>query len=387
MRLSLLAPFLICLVLPAAAEGPDELVKLLKPVAADANVHVLCRKKQECGLMNSAGELILEQTYRRLVVSPLTPGVPRQVIAEPVGGKTGIFDLTGKWLLQPSSDYEELSFLHNDRIAVKRDRKWGYADGRGNMVIPPQFESAGDFLAPAAVVRGRENLGLIDRHGTPLTPHKYIKIGDFVDGVAEFMDADVSAGLIDLKGREIVTGFVVTGPLSEGLALAFKSNTEKGYIDRNGKWVIKTKFGVRGDFSEGLAIVDAKGKRGYLARNGKLAIPFKYDSAKAFSSGVAAVAQKRKWGVIDLKGRFLVKPELDYIDSFVNDIARANRGGNLDEYGLSEGAEGLWGVIDKSGKWIIEPQYETLEITGDLIKAWNGGYQYFTVEGRPIQMN
>jgi len=143
MRLSLLALFLICLVLPATGEEPDELVKFLRPVAADANVHVLCRKKQECGLMNSAGELILEQTYRRLVVSPLTPGVPRQVIAEPVGGKTGIFDLTGKWLLQPSSDYEELSFLHNDRIAVKRDRKWGYADGRGNMVIPPQFESAG----------------------------------------------------------------------------------------------------------------------------------------------------------------------------------------------------------------------------------------------------
>lgn len=387
MRLSLLVPLLMCLVVPAAAQGADEPVTFLKPVAADANVHVLCKKKQECGLMNSAGELILAQTYRRLVVSPLTPGVPRQVIAEPVGGKLGIFDLTGKWLLRPSSDYQELSFLHNDRIAVKRDRKWGYADGRGNMVIPPQFESAGDFLAPAAVVRGRENLGLIDRHGTPLTPHKYIKIGDFVDGIAEFMDADVTAGLIDLKGREIVTGFVVTGPLSEGLAMAFKSNKERGYIDRNGKWVIKTKFGVRGDFSEGLAVVDEKGKRGYLARNGKLAIPFKYDSAKAFSSGVAAVAQKRKWGVIDRKGRFLVKPELDYIDSFVNDIARANRGGNLDEYGLSEGAEGLWGVIDKSGKWIIEPQYETLEITGDLIKAWKNGYQYFTLDGRPIQVN
>lgn len=387
MRLSLLVPFLICLALPAAAEGPEELVKFLKPVAADANVHVLCKKEQECGLMNSAGELILEQTYRRLVVGPSTPGVPRQVIAEPVGGKTGIFDLTGKWLLQPGSDYEEMGYLRNNRIAVKRESKWGYVDGRGKMVIPPQFESAGDFLTTAAIVRGRENLGLIDVNGTPLTPHKYIKIGDFVDGVAEFMDADVVAGLIDLKGKEIVTGYTVTGPLSEGLAMAFKSNKDQGYIDRTGKWVIKSKFGVRGDFSEGLAIVDAKGKRGYMARNGKLAIPFKYDSAKAFSNGVASVAQKRKWGVIDRKGRFLVKPELDYIDSFVNDVARANRGGNLDEYGLSEGAEGLWGVIDKSGKWIIEPQYESLEINGDLIKAWKGGYHYFALDGRPIQVN
>lgn len=386
LRAALLASLLACVAAPTIAQD-EAPVKFIKPIAADGNVHVLCRKEQECGLMNSAGELILEQTYRRLVVSPLIPGAARQVIAEPVGGKTGIFDLTGKWLLQPDFAYEDLSFLHNNRVAVKREGKWGYADGRGRMVIPAQFESAGDFLASAAVVRGRENLGLIDVNGTPLTPHKYIKIGDFVDGIAEFMDADTVAGLIDIKGKEVVAGFVVTGPLSEGLAMAFRSKKEQGYIDRQGKWVIKTKFGVRGDFTDGLAIVDKAGKRGYITGNGKLAIPFKFDFAHDFSGGVATVAQKRKWGVIDNKGRFLVKPELDYIDSFVRGVARANRGGSLDEFGFADGAEGLWGVIDTRGKWIVEPQYESLQINGDLIKAWKGGTHYFTLDGKSVQVN
>jgi hypothetical protein len=149
----------------------------------------------------------------------------------------------------------------------------------------------------------------------------------------------------------------------------------------------RPKFGVRGDFSEGLAVVDEKGKRGYLARNGKLAIPFKYDSAKAFSNGVASVAQKRKWGVIDHKGRFPRQAGVR-LHRFLRQRHRAGQSRRQsDEYGLSEGAEGLWGVIDKSGKWILEPQYETLEINGDLIKAWKGGYHYFALDGRPIQVN
>jgi len=60
------------------------------------------------------------------------------------------------------------SFLYaisDSMVAVKVDEKWGYMDLEGNMVIPPQYKSAGDFVCGYAKVHYDGEDFYIDKQG------------------------------------------------------------------------------------------------------------------------------------------------------------------------------------------------------------------------------
>lgn len=382
MRLPLLAMFLFCLAAPALAEDWDGVVKFVKPVAPDEPVHVLCKEEQVCGLINSAGELVLDQVYRRLIVSPPIPGGARQVIAERVAGRTGLFDLTGRWLLRPK--YESASFLYNDRIAVRKDGAWGYVSGDDRMIVKPIYEIATDFTAPVTTVYVNGKWGLIDTDGRVVAEPKYSVIKGLADGVAIFA-ADQGYGLIDMTGKEILAGFTTIEPYSEGLAMALKELNQVGFIDKTGKWVFRTKFQSAGNFHEGLASVTNNDRTGFVAKDGRVTIPLKFDDAHDFSGGVAPAAVNRKWGVIDRKGRWTIKPRFDYLWPFTNGVAVANRGASFDEFGMPENDAGTWGAIGMSGDWIVKPQFDAVEVSDGLIVAWKDKKRrYFDFDGRLV---
>ena len=71
-----------------------------------------------------------------------------------------------------------------------------------------------------------------------------------------------------------------------------------GYIDRQGKWVVKPQFQNAESFSDGLGCVSvstpgAKNpngtKVGYINKKGEFVIPPKFDYGNPFREGVAAV--------------------------------------------------------------------------------------------------
>lgn len=382
MRLPFLILFVFCLAAPASAEDWDGVVKFLKPVAPDEPVHVLCKEEQACGLINSAGDLVLDQVYRRLTVGPPLPGGARQVIAERVAGRTGLFDLTGKWLLRPK--YENASFLYNDRIAVKKDGAWGYVSGSDRMIVQPGYEIATDFTAPVTSVYLNGKWGLIDTNGLVVAEPKYSVIREFTDGVAIFA-ADQGYGLIDAAGKEILSGYTTIEPFSEGFAMALKELNQVGFIDKAGKWVFRTRFQTAGNFHEGLASVTNGDRTGFVAKDGRVTIPLKFDDAHEFSGGVAPVAINGKWGVIDRKGRWAIKPRFDYLWSFTKGVAAANRGGSFDEFGVPENDAGTWGAISVSGDWIVKPQFDNVEVTDGLIVGWKDKKRrYFDFDGKLV---
>lgn len=382
MRLPFLILLAFCLAAPAAAEDWDGVVKFLKPVAPDEPVHVLCKAEQACGLINSAGELVLDQVYRRLTVGPPMPASARQVIAEAVAGRTGLFDLTGKWLLRPK--YENASFLYNDRIAVKKGGAWGYVSGSDRMIVQPRYEIATDFTAPVTSVYLNGKWGLIDTNGLVVAEPKYSVIREFTDGVAIFA-ADQGYGLIDAAGKEILSGYTTIEPFSEGFAMALKELNQVGFIDKTGKWMFRTRFQGAGNFHEGLASVTNGDRTGFVAKDGRVTIPLKFDDAHDFSGGVAPVAVNGKWGVIDRKGRWAIKPRFDYLWSFTKGVAVANRGGSFDEFGVPEKDAGTWGAISVSGDWIVKPQFDSVEVTDGLIVAWKDKKRrYFDFDGKLV---
>ena len=158
-------------------------------------------------------------------------------------------------------------------------------------------------------------------------------------------------GYIDRDGRMVIKPKRWrTYRFVEGLA-AFKTGQKWGFIDGNGKTVIQPKYAETRDFSEGLAAVRLGDKWGYINKKGEETIKPTFVRAENFRDGMAIVAvppppggQSVKWGYINKKGAFAIKPEFDRVREFSEGRAAVMLGNR-------------WGFIDRTGKVVVKPQF------------------------------
>ena len=164
-------------------------------------------------------------------------------------------------------------------LAPVQDRfSWGFIDGSGKFVIPPQFDWAYNFNEGLALVEKGNSVGYVDTSG------------QFVIG--------------PIGSQQGLTQYVVApmgaqhGAFREGLLPLTTSDGKWGYrtrwrtcyLDRRSRPVITTDFPEAQSFSEGLAAVrDAKGRWGYIDKRGRLVITPQFAAAGPFAEGLACV--------------------------------------------------------------------------------------------------
>ena len=158
----------------------------------------------------------------------------------------------------------------------------------------------------------------------------------------------------------------------EGLArVCF--NDKWGYINKEGKEVVKPIYDHALDFHEGLAAVCLNGKWGYINKEGKEVVKPIYDEASDFHEGLAAVCLNDKWGYINKEGKEVVKPIYDYVDNFHEGLAAVE-------------SNGKWGYINKEGKEVVKPIYDHASDFQDGLAAvcLNGKWGVIDKEGNQI---
>jgi len=186
--------------------------------------------------------------------------------------------------------------------AVQLSGKWGYIDLKGELVISPKYDNAGDFSESA--------------DGLYLAP---VKIG----GVW---------GYVDNKGRELIMSKFDYAWSFSGLFAAVMIEGAVGYIDRSGLYTIEPKFVHGGAFQNGRALVRIGGKTGYINDKGRLLIPAKYHDGGEFNDGLAPVATDNRWGYINVSGEIVIPPLYDKALPFSEELAAVEQ-------------DGLWGYI------------------------------------------
>ncbi len=183
-----------------------------------------------------------------------------------------------------------------------------------------------------------------------------------------------------------LVSFALAQPRNEGttnILLPVRVNGKWGFINQTGRIVIRPRFSVATDFSEGRAWVRDENTWFYLIdETGKAVLAGQYYRyADRFSEGVAAVQGESvddKIGFIDRSGKPVIPPKFDGF-----------RGeplwGFVDGLAIVE-SNGKTGYINRNGEFIIGPQFDHASpfAEGIAIVSVDGRYSYINRNGQPL---
>lgn len=171
-------------------------------------------------------------------------------------------------------------------------------------------------------------------------------------------------GFIDENGKIVIKPkFLSAGEFSEGLA-AVRLNGTYGFIDLDGQFVIQPQFDFATPFQEGISLAYVDGKPFYINKNGDKIFDFPYQSGGQFQGGRAIVRTfSEKLGYVNKQGKLIIDTAYKQIYPFINGMAIVmghNHQPDGDEKkGIKQNFE--FAIIDTLGNFIIPyGKYESI---------------------------
>ncbi|MCQ6560048.1 WG repeat-containing protein [Paenibacillus mendelii] len=274
----------------------------------------IVRLDNAAGLIDASGVFVVKPIYD--YIGPFMEG--RAVIIDSEGFK--LMDPTGQIVTKRAYSY--IANLHEGRamfyITDKEGNSlYGYLDGNGREVIPPQFMEAGDFDRGKALVKRTDNqFALIGLDGAQLAAFSYANVGPPGDGLLAFQQQENGKyGYIDEQGNIVIKpAFVYAQPFRNGRAVVNTSedyHSQYGLIDKQGTFVIDPVYNEIRQLGEGrLALgkaIDPSqpfiGSTFAIADlNGKLLSDFIYLDIGDFKNGLASASDRNQTYWIDHSG-------------------------------------------------------------------------------------
>jgi len=305
--------------------------------------------------------------------------------------KWGYMDRNGGIIVQPRFD-DEHDFFHG-LAGVQIGGKWGFVDEKGRMVIPPKFDTVGDFLGDLAPVRVGRRWGYIDTTGRMIVEPHFQEAMEFHEGVARVYvwDKVVCSSGEYTKEDAPEEAFLMPDWNRVELPGCFPKGGRFGFIDKTGAFTIKPRFFAAQDFSDGLSAVRVEespdSKYGYIDQTGALPIAPRFNQAKAFSEGLALVEISARqvgnlmvdiaWGFVDKTGRLAIPAKYHFAGSFSEGLARVQVTDSMGNYRM--------GYIDKDGKAVFPPRFDSADDFSDGLAAVSeNGCAYIDHSGAPV---
>jgi hypothetical protein len=324
----------------------------------------------------------------------------------PVGNnKYGYIDETGKYLIKPRYDYcggfnkYGLAFVYDNfnnesffinikgdtvirgnegysiidpffphgfyanyvegKLIVKKNKKYGFIDIKGNIVIPLEYDTINNFNEDHCFGKIINAYFVVNASGnrTLINYHDIDHIGILNEGLAP-IKIDGKHGFIDSLGNmKIEPQYLSVGFFNNGICNVKTMNDNWGYIDKTGNWFVlptlleahpfwhNNKFAIainKNDFST--VLIDTKGRKNKLED--------KINSLFDFTNGLAKASKEGNllYGFINENLDWIIVPQYKWAGDFSNEYCVATKNNRV------------FGYIDKNGWWKLEPKYTQADV-------------------------
>lgn len=229
------------------------------------------------GYINKTGRIIIPVQFR--VAFDFSEGLA--AVALP-GQKMGYIDKTGKWVIKPRFDNAapflggvasvQTTVSHGHATGGSIDKTGRMVDVKRTFPVAEFGASSLDFSEGLSIFNTERNRkwGYIDTKGHIVIPQQFESAYPFSEGLASVSIDGKRFGFIDKSGRWVIkpsSRWNSPSNFSEGL-VGVTANRRVGFIDREGRWAITPKFVSVGDFHEGLAVAYTARKWGYINKRG-----------------------------------------------------------------------------------------------------------------------
>ena len=228
-------------------------------------------------------------------------------------------------VLKPLKDLDE------EIVPVQKKGKWGYANGRGKMIIKAVFEEA-EVFAPltsadgttmkVARIKANGKWGYITRENVYLFTPDYDTISRFDDNalvVAKMGPSTMLLGVRTVQSSKlhipVLTGNVLQVNLTDlgefneqGRAWACRAG-KWGLLGTNGQWVLPCEYSYWEEIPELPLYAVGKGdKAGAVGRDGSVVIPEEYDGISLLPNKTLLVEKEGRKGVLASDGSVILEP-------------------------------------------------------------------------------
>jgi TonB family protein len=188
-------------------------------------------------------------------------------------------------------------------------------------------------------------------------------------------------GYKDENGKKVVKAkYFLIKDFTEGLAVAENKKGLWGFFDENGREIIPFQYYYEESFSDGLALVkDINGKSGYINKSGKVVIPFKYSATYSFKEGYARVVNEDgDYGLIDTTGNLFLNKYFRYVDDVNSGIIRVQMFKSKPELTGITSSDFITGYYKTNGELIGNQWFdEGYDFKNDMAKVVKNGKRYF----------
>lgn len=257
--------------------------------------------------------------------------------------------------------------------AYKKDQNkklWGYIDANGDFKIEPKFQFAENFDENGlAKVYNEGKMGLINENCEIVVPPIYDAISNLNEDVMSAVQ-DNKYFILDKSGNILFSSsdYLFLGISSEGYISAAKKvddDVKMGYIDKNGKELIKPQFNIAYDFKNGRALVkNADDKYALIDNTGKIIKELNYENVSPADDNKTFIFtdENNLYGYLDENGDVFIKPKFTNAYHYEDKMAIVS----IEDTSKNIGK---WGVIDKKGEYLIKPKYTSIVYLGEGLFA------------------
>jgi len=139
----------------------------------------------------------------------------------------------------PKSNTNLSAVKPNNLINVKVNRKYGYVNDQGKMVIPAIFDSYAEFRGEFAKLRYNNKYGIINSQGEIVIPFKFDDIKSPISLDRGYLIANKNGkeGIIDHQGNTIVPFKFDRFLVYSRKSIIVKNEGEIGYVNRQHKFI------------------------------------------------------------------------------------------------------------------------------------------------------